>query len=167
MAIYLQVDYKTGDLYEYSKLEKEGFVESTNSVGTVSYRRVLNRGLYGKYNNVSIRDSNFGKEVSIAVTDKLGIKNYINLPLFDQKKNIASYAESLIRVLGSLVSGADYRFYPYSIQDEGQKYAKVGISVKSANLDEETVFDVELNLLSYAFTKQELILRRHSSSCVV
>jgi hypothetical protein len=22
MAIYLQVDYKTGDLYEYSKLEK-------------------------------------------------------------------------------------------------------------------------------------------------
>jgi hypothetical protein len=43
-----QVDYKTGDLYEYSKLEKEGFVESTNSVGTVSYRRVLNRGLYGK-----------------------------------------------------------------------------------------------------------------------
>jgi hypothetical protein len=153
MAIYLQVDYKTGDLYEYSKLEKEGFVESTNSVGTVSYRRVLNRGLYGKYNNVSIRDSNFGKEVSIAVTDKLGIKNYINLPLFDQKKNIASYAESLIRVLGSLVSGADYRFYPYSIQDEGQKYAKVGISVKTANLDEETVFDVKLNLLSYAFTK--------------
>jgi hypothetical protein len=44
---------------------------------------------------------------------------------------------------------------------------KVGISVKTANLDEETVFDVELNLLSYAFTKQELILRRHSSSCVV
>jgi hypothetical protein len=48
---------------------------------------------------------------------------------------------------------ADYRFYPYSIQDEGQKYAKVGISVKTANLDEETVFDVKLNLLSYAFTK--------------
>jgi hypothetical protein len=62
-------------------------VESTNSVGTVSYRRVLNRGLYGKYNNVSIRDSNFGKEVSIAVTDKLGIKNYINL-LFDQKRTL-------------------------------------------------------------------------------
>jgi hypothetical protein len=55
MAIYLQVDYKTGDLYEYSKLERRSFVESTNSVGTVSYRRVLNRGLYGKYNNVSIR----------------------------------------------------------------------------------------------------------------
>jgi hypothetical protein len=40
MAIYLQVDYKTGDLYEYSKLEKEGFV-STNSVGTVSIEESL------------------------------------------------------------------------------------------------------------------------------
>jgi hypothetical protein len=62
---------------------------------------------------------------------------------------------------------ADYRFYPYNIQDEGQKYAKVGISVKTANLDEETVFDVKLNLLSYALQKQELILRRTFSSCVV
>jgi hypothetical protein len=154
MATYLQVDYKTGDLYEYSKLEKEGFVTNTNSAGTISFRRVLNRGLYGTYEGVSIRDSNFGKELSIALKIKGGSKAYINLPLFDQKKNIASYAESLIRVLGSLSVGLNYRVYPYSILEEGKKYSKVGISVKAADLEEETVVDDKLPLLTYAFTKE-------------
>lgn len=152
--IYLQIDYSTGSVYQYSKEQKENYEKHTNSKGVDSWRKVYSKGLYGKLESVSLRDSNFGKEVSIAVKDKNGDSVFLNTPLFDAKKNLASYAESFITVLPNLKVGQEYRFYPYNIKEEGQKYSKVGISVVPANIQEETVDkDNAPKKLTYTYTK--------------
>ena len=154
MAKYLQIDYATGNIFRYSKTEQEGYEPHTNSKGVVSYREIFKKGLYGKLKGVSLRDSDFGKEVSLAVEDRANEMNYLNMPLFDAKKNLASYAESLITVLGALKDGNPYRFYGYNIQEEGQKYAKKGVSILNANLEEESVDkDNKPNKLTYTYTK--------------
>lgn len=154
MATYLQIDYGSGNIFQYSKNEQEGFEPHTNTKGVISYRRILKKGLYGKLKGVSLRDSDFGKEVSLAVEDKTGEMNYLNMPLFDAKKNLASYAESFITALPALKVGSPYRFYAYNIKEEGQKYSKVGVSVLNADLQAETVDkDAKLPKLSYTYTK--------------
>lgn len=151
---YLQIDYSTGGIFQFSKTEQEGYEPHTNTKGTVSYRKVYNKGLYGTLKGVTIRDTDFGKEISIAVLDKAGDNNYLNLPLFDQKKNLASYAESFITVLPELKLGNPYRFYAYNIKEEGQKYSKVGISVAHADIQAETADkENKIKKLSYTYTK--------------
>ena len=154
MAIYLEIDYNTGSIFRYSKTEQEGYDTHTNTKGVISYRKIYKKGLYGKLKSVSLRESNFGKEVSIAIEDKTGEANYLNMPLFDAKKNLASYAESLIAVLPELKAGTPYRFYPYNIKEEGKKYSTIGVSVLVANLEAETVDkEAKLKKLSYTYTK--------------
>jgi len=152
--IYVQIDYSTGSVYQYSKDQQEGYEKHTNSKGVDSWRKIYNKGLYGKLESVSLRDSNFGKEISVAVKDKNGDNVFLNMPLFDAKKNLASYAESFITVLPNLKVGQEYRFYPYNIKEEGQKYSKVGVSVVPANIKEETVDkDNAPKKLTYTYTK--------------
>lgn len=152
---YLQINYTDGNIFQFSKTEQEGYVSHTNTKGTVSYRKIYNKGLYGTLKGVSLRDSDFGKEISIQVLDKAGDTNYLNLPLFDAKKNLASYAESFITVLPQLKMGNPYRFYAYNIQEEGQKYSKVGISVAHANLESETADkENKIQKLTYTYTKE-------------
>lgn len=154
MAIYLQIDYSSGNIFRYSKTEQEGYEPHTNTKGVVSYRQIFKKGLYGKLKGISLRDSDFGKEVSLAVEDKTGEMNYLNMPLFDAKKNLASYAESFITVLPQLKVGNPYRFFAYNIKEEGQKYSKTGISVLPANLEAETVDkEAKLPKLTYTFTR--------------
>ena len=97
--IYLQHEFSTGKVYEFSKEAKEGFEEHTSTKGKVTYRGYYNKGLYGILKDVSVRDSKFGREISVAMTDKFGNTVYFNLALYDQKDNITDYAQSLIRVL--------------------------------------------------------------------
>ena len=151
---YVQVDYSSGNIFQFSKTEQEGYEPHTNTKGTVSYRKIYNKGLYGTLKGVTIRESDFGKEISIAVVDNAGDNVYLNLPLFDAKKNLASYAESFITVLPQLKLGNPYRFYAYNIKEEGQKYSKVGISVAHANIEAE-IADKENKIpkLSYTYTK--------------
>jgi len=152
--IYVQVDYSTGAVYQYSKDQQENYEKHTNSKGVDSWRKIYNKGLYGKLESVSLRDSNFGKEISVAVKDKNGDNVFLNMPLFDAKKNLASYAESFITVLPNLKVGQEYRFYPYNIKEEGQKYSKVGVSVVPANIKEEAVDkDNAPKKLTYTYTK--------------
>lgn len=151
---YLQINYQDGNIFQFSKTEQEGYEPHTNTKGTISYRKIYNKGLYGTLKGVTIRESDFGKEVSIAVVDNAGDNVYLNLPLFDAKKNLASYAESFITVLPQLKLGSPYRFYAYNIKEEGQKYSKVGISVAHADIQAETA-DKENKIpkLSYTYTK--------------
>lgn len=154
MAIYLQIDYLSGNIFRYSKTEQEGYEPHTNTKGVTSYRQIFKKGLYGKLKEVSLRDSDFGKELSLIVEDKIGEINYLNMPLFDAKKNLASYAESFITVLPYLKVGEPYRFFAYNIKEEGQKYSKIGISVLPANLEAETVDKkAKLPKLTYTYTK--------------
>lgn len=151
---YLQVDYSSGNIFQFSKAEQEGYEPHTNTKGVVSYRKIYNKGLYGTLKGITIRESDFGKEISISVTDKVGDTNYLNLPLFDAKKNLASYAESFITVLPQLKLNSPYRFYAYNIKEEGQKYSKVGLSVAHADIQSETA-DKENKIpkLTYTYTK--------------
>lgn len=152
---YLQINYQDGSIFQFSKTEQEGYEPHTNTKGVVSYRKIYNKGLYGTLKGITIRDSDFGKEISISVTDKAGDTNYLNLPLFDAKKNLASYAESFITVLPQLKLNSPYRFYGYNIKDEGQKYSKVGLSVAYANLEAETADkENKISKLTYTYTKE-------------
>ena len=154
MAIYLQIDYSSGNIFRYSKTEQEGYEPHTNTKGVVSYRQIFKKGLYGKLKGVSLRDSDFGKEVSLAVEDKTGEMNYLNMPLFDAKKNLASYAESFITVLPELKVGNPYRFYAYNNKEEGKKYSTIGLSVLPADLATETADkEAKIKKLSYTYTK--------------
>jgi len=151
---YLQINYQDGNIFQFSKTEQEGYEPHTNTKGTISYRKIYNKGLYGTLKGVTIRESDFGKEISIAVVDNVGDNVYLNLPLFDAKKNLASYAESFITVLPQLKLGNPYRFYAYNIKEEGQKYSKVGISVAHADIQAETADkENKITKLSYTYTK--------------
>lgn len=123
---YTQLDYGKGQLFEYSATEKEGYEKYTSKTGKESYRKYYPYGVEGTLNSVSVRDSNFGKELSIALEEG----TYINFGLYDQKNNIDQYAESMIKMLGSLVKGQKTLIQPYSFLPEGSTYKKTGITVK-------------------------------------
>lgn len=154
--IYLQVEFGTGNLFEYSKEEKEGFEEHKSTKGTVSWRRYWKEGVYGIYRGTSIFESNFGKEVSIHLVDVNGDNVYIKLPLFTQDKAIAPYAESFITVLPAMEKDFVYRVFPYAMEKEGTKYKNYGVSVMHADMDERTVrSDYPLERLKYSYTKKD------------
>ena len=155
--IYLQVDYKTGNIFQFSKTIQEGYESHINTKGTESWRKIFKKGLYAKLEGVSIRDTNFGKEISLYTKMGNGDTAYLNFPLLDQKKNLASYAESLITVLPSLVIGQAYRFFPYNIQKEGEKYSNCGVSVVLADLSNESVIEgaEKPTRLSYSYKNKE------------
>jgi hypothetical protein len=153
---YLQIEFKSGNLFEYSKEQKEGFEEHKNSKGNVSYRKYYKDGIYGVYKSTTIRDTDFGKEVSVHFVDVENSNNFINFPLFDQNKNIAAYAESLITVLPSMQENYVYRIFPYTMEKEGSKYKTYGISIKHADMYEKTVReDFPLERLTYSYTKKD------------
>lgn len=154
--IYLQVEFKTGNLFEFSKEEKEGFEEHKNSKGVVTWRKYYKEGAYGIYRGTSIFDSNFGKEVSIHLVDAEGNNCYIKLPLFNQDKSIAPYAESFITVLPAMEKDFVYRVFPYAMEKEGTKYKNYGVSVMHADMFEKTVrSDYPLERLSYSYTTKD------------
>jgi hypothetical protein len=129
MAKYLQIEGKSGRVFEYSKTAQEGFEEYKSSTGNTSYRNYYNTGVYGTLLNVSIRDSKIGEQLQVSVKNG---NEYINLqfPLYTERGGIDNrYAESLIRFLPSLEKGKGYRFYPYAIEQEGTTYMNHGISV--------------------------------------
>lgn len=151
---YLQIEYATGKLFEYSKDKKDGFVEHTNTKGAVTYRRYFDKGLYGTLKSIEKRDSNFGEQLNVGVTDVDGNNNYISIPLFDGQNNIATYAEGFIQNLKGLQIGEDYRIFPYAIVTEDGKYTNRGISIKKANLSAQTVSD-QVEKYTNSYTDKE------------
>lgn len=153
--VYLQVEFKTGNLFEYSKEEKQGFEEHKNSKGNTSYRRYHKDGAYGVYKGTTIRDTDFGKEISVHLFNDMNDDVFINFPLYDQSKNIAAYAESFISVLPAMEQGYVYRIFPYSMEKENSNYKTYGISVKHADMTNKTVReDYPLARLTYTYTKK-------------
>lgn len=152
--IYLQVEFSTGNLYQYSKEALEGFERHTNKNKKVTYRKYWKEGVYGVYRGTSVRKTNFGKELSVHMINRNGRNIFISLPLFDQNKNIAAYAESFIGVLPSLEMNFVYRVFPYAMQKKGTEYKNYGVSVAHADMHERTVrSDHPLERLSYTYEK--------------
>jgi len=153
MNIYLQIEFGTGRAYHYSKTEKEEYELFENKEGKTSYRKYYKKGVYGVLKGVSLRSSDFGDQISVEMIDKDKNTVFLNIPMSTQKGGFSAYAESLIRHLPSLVEGNSYRFYPYAMDKEGSDYKTYGISVKIANVLEETAEEESIPKLSYAYTK--------------
>lgn len=147
--VYLKIEGKTGMLYEQSKVEKEGYEKTTvknpqTSVESIVYRKYMKAGAFGILNSMSERVQEFDgrKTQSISVALSNGEDKYfIDIPLFDQKKNISSFAESFIRFMPELKNriGKAFRVYPYAIEDKDTKRKNYGIAINVARLSDEAV----------------------------
>ena len=123
---YLQLDWAKGMFYQYSKEEKAGFEKHVSSKENVSYRKYADKGVIGVLESVSIREGNFGNEVSFQLKNGEDVI-YANIGLSDQKGNVDTYAESIIRFLPQLNKGDNLTIYPYNFIPEGDKYANIGV----------------------------------------
>lgn len=125
---YLQLEFGSGLFFEYSKEEKQGYEKHTSSKGNVSYRKYYKDGITGILESVSIYEGKFGNQIS------LNIKNgdevyYVPVDIAEQKGNVDTYAESLIKLLPQLEKGMNVTVRGYNFTPDGEKYAKIGISI--------------------------------------
>lgn len=127
--VYLQLDFGSGNLYQYSKDGGEGFEKHTSSTGKESFRKYHKYGTEGTLSSVSVRDSAFGKQLSIGFEEGI----FINFGLNDQKGNIDQYAEAVIKILPKVNKSDKLSVSPYKFRPEGEKYDKTGISFKVNN----------------------------------
>lgn len=138
MKTYLDLDYKSGYLYEYRKtpVEGGGFEMHTSSSGNVSYRKYLKSGVVGRLSSVYLSEGNFGLQLMVAVENDNG-KFIIKLQIFSNNGRMDSFVESLLDYLPNLEQGATYRFYPYVMETQnksGKDVVRRGFSIKHAEV---------------------------------
>ena len=125
---YLQLEFSTGLFFIYSKDEKQGYDKHTSTKGNVSYRKYYKDGITGILESVSIYEGKFGNQISMNIKDNNEIY-YVPVDIADQKGNVDTYAESLIKFLPQLEKGMNVTVKAYNFIPEGDKYPKIGISL--------------------------------------
>ena len=148
--VYLDLEMSTGKLYQYSNVEQDGYtkhvgVNPQTKKESVSYRKYYTEGIVGALKGLSIRETNFGKKLSLALWHDVEEKMYfITLPLFDQNKSISSFATSVIRYSPNLSFDEVYRIYPYVVENEykGQIIKKYGVSIKWSRTKDNAVDNI-------------------------
>ena len=125
---YLQLEFGSGLFFEYSKEEKQGYDKHVSTAGNVSYRKYYKDGVSGILESASIYDGKFGKSISMNIKNGDDVY-YVPVDIADQKGNVDTYAESLIKFLPQLEKGMNVSVRGYNFTPEGDKYAKIGISV--------------------------------------
>lgn len=125
---YLQLEFTTGLFFKYSKDEEQGYEKHTSSKGNVSYRKYYKEGVSGVLESVSIFEGKFGNQIA------LNIKNgdevfYTPVDIADQKGNVDTYAESLIKLLPQLNKGDEVTVRAYNFKPDGEAYSKIGVSI--------------------------------------
>lgn len=126
---YLQLDFSSGQFFDYSGQEKEGYEKHTSSKGNVSYRKWYKDGVSGKLGSVSIYDGKFGQQISMNIQDGNEVY-YVPVEIADQRGNVATYAESLIKLLPALNKEDNIEVRGYNFIPENEVYAKIGFSMK-------------------------------------
>lgn len=125
---YLQLEFGSGMFFDYSKEPKEGYEKHTSTKGNESYRKYYKEGVTGVLESVSLYDSKFGTQISMNVKDGDNVY-YLPVAVQDQKGNVDTYAESLIKLLPQLNKGDKVTVRGYNFIPEGDKYSKIGISI--------------------------------------
>lgn len=128
---YLQLEFGSGLFFDYSKEEKQGYDKHTSTKGNVSYRKYYKEGVTGILESVSIYEGKFGNQISMTIKEGDNVY-YVPVDIADQKGNVDTYAESLIKVLTKLNKGEQVSVRAYNFTLEGDKYSKIGVSI-SAN----------------------------------
>jgi hypothetical protein len=143
----LDIDWKSGNFYQYSKDEKTGFEPYTSNTGNTSYRKYYKAGVYGILESIKVEDTPLGKKLSLRMMD--GDNIFIaKVPLYDQRGNIDNnFAEPLIALLPNLEKKQAYRLFPWIMEDEERKTKSgnprkiYGFSIKKADLDKKEVLN--------------------------
>ena len=101
---YLQLEFGSGLFFDYSKEEKQGYDKHTSTKGNVSYRKYYKDGVTGVLESASIYEGKFGNQISLNIKNGDDIY-YVPVDIADQKGNVDTYAESLIKLLPLLNKG--------------------------------------------------------------
>ena len=125
---YLQLEFSTGLFFKYSKNEEQGYEKHVSTKGNTSYRKYFKEGVSGVLESVSIYEGSFGNQISMNIKNGDDVY-YVPVDIADQKGNVDTYAESLIKFLPQLEKGMNISVRGYNFTPEGDKYAKIGISV--------------------------------------
>ena len=125
---YLQLEFSTGLFFKYSKNEEQGYEKHVSTKGNTSYRKYYKEGITGVLESVSIYEGSFGNQISLNVKNGNDVY-YVPVDIADQKGNVDTYAESLIKFLPQLEKGMNIAVRGYNFTPEGDRYAKIGISV--------------------------------------
>lgn len=151
---YLQLDFSTGQMFEYSSTAKEGFDkhESTNKKGqtVTSYRKFYKKGVTGILESVSLYDKKMGENTikQLSLTLKSGDNiYYVPFNLYSQNRSFDVFAESVIKHLPNLQKGTEYTIFPYNFIPEGSSYSSKGVSIKTG--------ETKVEKLSDSYTKKD------------
>lgn len=125
---YTQLEYGSGRLFEYSKEEKEGYEKHVSTKGNTSYRKYYDE-ISGELGSVSIYDGKFGKQLSFNIKNGDDVF-YVPFDIRTDKGNVNTYCESVTRLLPNLEKGDNITLRGYNFTPEGERYAKVGVSIK-------------------------------------
>ena len=125
---YLQLEFASGNFFKYSKTEEQGYEKHVSTKGNTSYRKYYKEGITGVLDSVSIYAGKFGNSISMTIKNGDDIF-YAPVDLSDQKGNVDSYAESLIKLLPQLEKGMTIAVRGYNFIPEGEKYSKNGMSI--------------------------------------
>jgi len=146
---YLQLEFGSGLFFEYSKDAKDGYEKHTSTKGNESFRKYYKDGVSGVLESASIFEGKFGNQLSLNIKDGDEVY-YVPVDIADQRGNVDTFAESLIKVLPKLNKGDKVTVRGYNFIPEGEKYSKIGISV--------TANDVKLKGLSNAYFKDGVLV---------
>ena len=125
---YLQLEFSTGLFFKYSKNEEQGYEKHVSTKGNTSYRKYFKDGITGVLESASVYEGSFGNQISLNVKNGNDVY-YVPVDIADQKGNVDTYAESLIKFLPQLEKGMNITVRGYNFTPEGDRYAKIGISV--------------------------------------
>lgn len=125
---YLQLEFGSGLFFDYSKDEKQGYDKHTSTKGNVSYRKYYKDGVTGILESVSIYEGKFGNQISMNIKNGDDVY-YVPVDIADQKGNVDTYAESLIKFLPQLSKGINITVKGYNFTPDGDRYSKIGISI--------------------------------------
>jgi len=124
MSKSLQLEFSSGKFSEYSSTAKEGFVEQNKGF------KKFHDSVKGELLSASVRDSKIGQQICLVIKDEENDYCYTNIPLYDNKNQIGSYAESLITYISSLSKGTKLELSGYNFKPDDSKYSKIGVSIK-------------------------------------
>lgn len=141
--IYLQINFRDARIFEYSSEAKIGFDPHKNQEGVhKGYRRYYPDGLTGEFQGIKIQDSDWGKRLSVFVSD--GDQLYVLQTglLTAATDEVQEFAEHFITRLPNMEMGKIYRIYPYAVdQEDNPKYKNRGISIKLRDPKTDTMKD--------------------------
>lgn len=138
MKNYLQVNYD-GSIFQYSKDQKEGFVEFTNSKGKVSYRKYFNKGVDGVLTGITKQNNQYlnnAEELKVTLENN-GDENILSFTVLNQDgTSLDEYTQGLVILLPKMNKGETYNINNWfmrkgdTINGEEIKYNKKGVTVK-------------------------------------